>query len=212
MRARPRRRPTTALGALAVALGLLVGPACGGTPPAPTTTGPPGYQVLSDAPFGFAVAVPSGWIRIPLSTDPDVFDSKANALRSEHPGLAEAIVLARIIANASGQLMAAAPDGGASVNLTAAKAPEKDLDDASRKIIAAHLQNGATEPVAARLTVAGEPALRLTFKAPVETDEGTVTTEEVQFIFLREGSAYILTVMNAGPEVADAIAASLRLR
>lgn len=197
---------------ITVVLAVAIVGGCGGDQPAPTTTAPPGFRVISDAKVGFAIAVPSSWQRIPLSTNLDEFDRNANRIRSQNPKLASAIVLARIIAGSSGRVMAVAPDGVASVNLTADKAAEKDLDVLSRKIIAAHLENGATDPVAARPTVDGNPAVRLTFQSPVETDAGRVVTDEIQYVLLRDGSAYILTVMNADAQAADAIAASLRLR
>ncbi|HET7722279.1 MAG TPA: hypothetical protein VFK43_20100, partial [Acidimicrobiales bacterium] len=61
-------------------------------------------------------------------------------------------------------------------------------------------------------TLNGKPAIKLTFRLPVETDNGTVPTDEVQHYLLDDKKAYILTVAGAPADVAAAIAASVRIR
>lgn len=192
-------------------MGLTLASACGGDPPAPTTVAPPNFTVVSDAKVGFAVAIPTPWQQIPLSTNLDTFDRDANRLRQQNPKLSSAIVIARELSGSGGSLMAVAADGQASVNLTSDKAEEADLDNVSRKIVEALLKNGAQDPVASRVTVADNPAVRLAFKSPIQTDTGSALADQVQFIVLQDEKVYILTVLNA-PDAADVIAKSLRLR
>jgi len=186
--------------------------ACGGDPKAPTITAPAGYTVASSAKEGFAVAVPSDWTQIPLSINPADFDPEANRLRLANPKLASILNQARVLGQSGGKFMAVAPDGVANVNLTVDKPKEKSVEE----IVAASIEglknyqatNIAQEPA----TLAGKPAVRVTFRLPVETDAGTIPTDEVQYYLLDDKKAYILTVAGAPPEVASTIAGSLALR
>ena len=210
MRSSGRRQPVLTLASAAVTLLALV--ACGGTPPAPKTTAPAGYTVVSDAENGFAVAVPADWQRIPMSTDLEVFDRNANRIRLANPKLASAIVLARVIAGSSGKMMAVDQEGVNSVNLTVADAQEETLDELAGKVLAKLRQDGATDLREERVPVAGGPGIKLRFTFPVEIDAGKVPTEEIQYYAIRDGKTYILTVMGAGEEVAESIARSLAIR
>ena len=44
------------------------------------------------------------------------------------------------------------------------------------------------------------------------TDEGKVVVDEVQYYLLKDGKAYILTVVPADPALATTIAETLRIR
>ena len=205
-----RRRASVRAAVLVAALLALA--ACSGPPPAPETTAPPGYTVVSDAENGFAVAVPSHWQRIPMTTDLEVFDRNVNRIRLDNPKLASAIVLARVIAGSSGKMMAVDPEGVTSVNLTVADAQEETLDELASKVTDKLREDGATDLTEERVPVAGRPGIKLTFTFPVEIDAGKVPTEEIQYYAIREGKTYILTVMGADPEVAENIAKSLAIR
>ena len=186
--------------------------ACSDDKPAPTTTAPEGFTVMSDAKEGFALAVPADWTPIPLSNDPDEFNRSANALRLANPKLASILNQARVLGQSGGKFMAVRPDGAGSVNLTVDKPDEKTLQEVVRNSITALSGVGATNIAEEGATLAGKPAIKLTFRLPVETDTGPVPTDEVQHYLLEDGKAYILSVLGAPPEVASAVAASLRIR
>jgi len=186
--------------------------ACGGEKAAPTTAAPDGYTVASDAKEGFALAVPSEWTRIPLSGNPATFDKDANALRLANPKLASILNQARVLGQSGGKFMAVSTDGMSSVNLTSDKAKEKTVEEIVTASVAGLTSFGATNINQEPATLAGRPAIRLTFRLPVETDAGTVPTDEIQHFLLEDGKALILTISAAAPPVASAIASSLRVR
>jgi hypothetical protein len=179
---------------------------------APTTTAPEGFSVVQDAEEGFAIAVPSTWTLIPLAENPANFDKAANQLRRENPKLASILNQARVLGQSGGKFMAVSADATQSVNLTADKAKEKTVEE----IVTASIEglksfdaaNFAQEPA----TLSGLPAIRLTFRLPVDTDNGPVQTDEVQHYLLRKKTAYILTVAGAPGPVSSAIATSFKLR
>ncbi|MGI8810662.1 MAG: hypothetical protein ACR2KK_22990 [Acidimicrobiales bacterium] len=186
--------------------------ACGGDKAAPTTTAPDGFTVMSDDKEGFALAVPSDWARIPLKINPADFDKDANELRRQNPKLASILNQARVLGQSGGKFMAVAPDGAANVNLTSDKPKEKTVEEIVTNSIEGLKNFEATNIAQEPAALAGKPAIRLTFRLPVDTDAGRIPTDEVQHYLLDDGKAYILTVAAASPEIASAIAASLRLR
>ena len=186
--------------------------ACSDDKPAPTTTAPEGFTVVSDAKEGFALAVPADWTAIPLSTDPAEFNRSANTLRLANPKLASILNQARILGQSGGKFMAVRPDGTGSVNLTVDKPKEKTLQEVVRNSVTALTQFGATNIAEEGATLAGKPAVKLTFRLPVETDAGPVPTDETQHYLLEDGKAYILSVLGAPADVASAVASSFRLR
>ncbi len=184
----------------------------GGQEPAPTTVAPDGFVVMSDAKEGLAVAVPSTWIRIPLSYNPAVFDKDANELRKNNPKLASILSQARLLGQSQGKFMAVAPDGVANVNLTVDKPKEKTIEEIITNSITGLKNFGASNVAQEPTTLAGKPGVKLTFRLPVNTDAGDVPTDESQYYLLQNKQAYILTVAAAPAAVANAIAASFRLR
>ena len=198
--------------AVAILLMLVAFVACSDEKVAPETTAPPGFTVMSDAERGIAVAVPSEWTRIPLTINPAAFDKDANALRLANPKLASILTQARQLGQSGGTFMAVAPDGKVSANLSADKPKEKTLADIVTNSIAGLTDIGGSAFAQAPTTLAEQPAVKVTFKLDVSTDAGIVGTAQAQYYMLRDKTAYILTVADAAPEVADAIAASLRLR
>jgi hypothetical protein len=187
--------------------------ACGsGDPPAPTTTAPEGYTAFSDAKQGFALAVPSDWTRIPLSINPAVFDKDANALRLANKNLASILNQARVLGQAGGIFMAVSNDGNQSVNMTADKPKEKTLQEVVTASVAGLTNVGATNIAQEPTTLSGKPAIKVTFRLPVETDAGTIPTDEVQHYLLQHKKAFILTASATPAPVAAAVAASLRIR
>ena len=196
-----------------ISLGLVVSTAaCGREPVAPQTSAPAGFTVVSDAETGFAIAVPSGWQRIPLTPDLEVFERNANRIRLQNPKLTSIIESARVIAGSGGKLLASDQEGAASVNLTVDKSKEETVDEVVAKVRTKLESDGASNLTSGPATVAGLPAVRLSFRFPVQTDAGDVQTDEIQYYLLKDGKAYILTVLGAGPDVAEAISATLRLR
>jgi hypothetical protein len=191
---------------------ILTAVACGGDKKAPTITAPEGFTVASNDKEGFALAVPADWTVIPLSLNPADFDADANRLRLENPKLASILNQARRLGQSGGLFMAVASDGVANVNLTADDPDEKNLAEVITKSKAALGDFGATNFAEEQATLAGQPATKLTFRLPVETDNGTVPTDEIQYYMLKGKKAYILTVAAAPAGVASTIAGSLRLR
>ena len=191
---------------------LLSAVGCGDDKKAPTTTAPAGFTVASSDKEGFALAVPSEWTQIPLAVNPANFDKTANALRRENPKLASILNQARVLGQSGGKFMAVAGDGVANVNLTVDKPKEKTVEEIVTASIEGLKSVQATNINQERATVNGKPAIKVTFRLPVETDNGLVPTDEIQHYLLDDKKAYILTVAAAPPEVAAAIAASLRLR
>ncbi len=180
---------------------------------APQTTAPPGFQVIRDAGTGFAVAVPSGWTRIPLPDDIDRFDRTAAQLSGRNPKLAPAIVQARQLMQSGGKLMVVSPDGVSSINLTVDEADEEDLAEIGRLTSRSLTESGATDLRQEQARTGAGPALKLTFRFPIEGEGGTtVQAEEVQYYVLHDGKSYVLTVINGTADLATTVAASLRLR
>ena len=191
---------------------ILTAVACGGDKKAPTITAPDGYQVGSNDKEGFALAVPSDWTVIPLALNPADFDADANRLRLENPKLASILNQARKLGQSGGLFMAVAKDGVANVNLTVDKPKEKTLAEVVVASKTGLTDFGATNIAEEPATLAGQPATKLTFRLPVETDNGTLPTDEIQYYMLKDKKAYILTVAAAPAGVASTIAGSLALR
>jgi hypothetical protein len=210
----PRRsRATGAAAAQAFCLVLLSMVACGGGDPgAPATTAPEGFTIASDAKEGFALAVPSDWTQIPLSNNPAVFDKDANALRLANGNLASILNQARVLGQSGGKFMAVTQDGNTSVNLTVDKPKEKTLPEIVTASVAGLTNFGASNIAQEPTTLAGVPAIKVTFRLPVETDAGTIPTDEVQHYILKNKKAYILTVSAAPAPVASAVAESFRIK
>jgi hypothetical protein len=207
-----RLRTSTPAATVALILLVLSAVACGGDKKAPTTTAPAGFTVASNDKEGFALAVPSEWTQVPLAINPADFDKTANALRLQNPKLASILNQARVLGQAGGKFMAVAGDGVANVNLTVDKPKEKTVEEIVTASIEGLKNFQATNINQEPATLDGKRAIKVTFRLPVETDNGLVPTDETQHYLLDDKKAYILTVAAAPPEVAGAIAASLRLR
>ncbi len=179
---------------------------------APETTAPPGFRVIRDADVGFAVAVPADWERIPLPDDIAKFDRQAIEITTRNEKLAPAIVQARQLLQYGGKLMVVSPDGRSSLNLTVDRADEKTLEEVGRVTSARLTDSGATELRQEMTTSGAGPALKLTFRYPIEGEGGEkVRADEIQYFVLHEGKSFVLTVINGGAELASTVAASLRL-
>lgn len=207
-----RLRTSTPAAAVALVLVVLSAVACGGDKKAPTTTAPAGFTVASSDKEGFALAIPSEWTQVPLTINPADFDKTANSLRLENPKLASILNQARVLGQSGGKFMAVAKDGVANVNLTVDKPKEKTVEEIVTASIEGLKNFQATNIAQEPATLNGKPAVKVTFRLPVQTDDGTVPTDEVQHYLLDDGKAYILTVAGAPPEVASAIAESVRFR
>ncbi len=195
--------------AVVVAVSLV---ACGDEE-APQTSAPPGFTVVRDADDGYAIAVPAVWTQVPMGVKAEEFDRNANRLRGENPKLASALVQARVVSNGGGKMLAIDPDGRASVNLTVDKAEEKNLAEILEKSKTRLMEFGATDLTETPVTLDGRPAAKLSFRLPLETDDGKVTVSETQYYQLRGGKrAFILTVIDTDDALATLIADSLRIR
>ena len=201
------------MGMWATALVLAVSLVACGDEEAPTTTGPQGFTVVRDADDGFAIAIPEIWTQVPMGLRAEEFDRNANRLRGENPKLASALNQARVVSQGGGKMLAIDPDGRAGVNLTIDKAEEKNLAEIVQKSTARLTEFGATNITETPVTLAGEPAVKLSFRLPIDTDDGKVTVSETQYYQLRGGKkAFILTVIDTDDALATLIADSLRIR
>ena len=180
---------------------------------APQTTVPAGFVAVRNSDAGFAVGVPSDWVQIPLPQDLDKFDKNAIGITNRHPMLGAAIVQARQLLQFGGKLMAVAPDGSAIVNLTTDKTKEKTLDVVAKNTVPNLETNGATDVAQEQTTLPAGPALKLTFKYPIEgQNHETVTANEVQYYVLRGGKSVVLTIINGQGDLPAGVAGTLRLR
>ena len=180
---------------------------------APDTTAPAGYSVVKDDGAGFAVAVPSDWIQIPLLDSIDEFDKRAQQLQAQNRAIGPAVILARQLSQSGGELLAVSADGKSLVNLTVDKTKEKTLDQIGATVSKSLAANGATDIAQAPATTGAGPAVRLTFKYPFpETAENPQLANEVQYIVLKGGRSYVLTFINPPNEVPEAVAGSFKLR
>lgn len=203
----------TRLGMWGTAVLLAMSLAACGDEAAPQTTAPQGFTVVRDADDGFAMAVPAVWTQVPMGVRAEEFDRNANRLRGENPKLASALVQARVVSGGGGKMLAIDPEGRASVNLTIDKAEEKNLEEIVQKSSAKLTEFGATDVTRTPVMLDGEPATKLSFRLPVETDNGKVTVSETQYYQLRGGKrAFILTVIDTDDALATLIAESLRIR
>ncbi|HEX7277439.1 MAG TPA: hypothetical protein VF244_08710 [Acidimicrobiales bacterium] len=205
-----RRGLRPALAAVIVPLVLLAG--CGSDPKAPDTEAPAGFTVFKEDDAGFAIAVPANWQEIEMTEELSEFNSKANELRRQNPNLSTAIVLARIVAQAGGKLFAVDPEGTSSMNLTVGKAREKSLDEVMATIRPALTKAGATDLSEEGVNLPAGPAMRLRFKSPLQTDDGQVILDEVQYYLLKDGKLTILTVASPDSALAATVAETLRIR
>jgi hypothetical protein len=117
-----------------------------------------------------------------------------------------------VLGQAGGKFMAVTPDGVGDVNLTVDKPKEKTVDQIVTNSIAGLKNLDATNVAQEPATLSGQPAIKVTFRLPVDTDAGRVTLDEVQHYLLKGGNAYILTVSGVPADTAAAITASLRVR
>jgi hypothetical protein len=192
---------------------LMVSLAACGDEEAPNTVAPSGFVVVRDASAGFAIAVPADWQQVSLKGNLDRFDREAFELTGRNPNLGPAIVQARQLLQFGGKLMAVSQDGRSLVNLTVDKADEDTLDEVAQVTSAKLTEAGATNMAQERTTTGAGPALKLTFRLRIEAPGGTeMDAEETQFVVLRDGKSYVITVQNGTPDITSAVASSFRLR
>jgi hypothetical protein len=168
---------------------------------------------VRDAAAGFAVGVPAGWVQIPLPQDLDKFDKNAIGITNQHPRLGPAIIQARQLLQFAGKLMAVSDDGNSVVNLTIDKTKEKTLGEVAKNTIPTLETNGATDVAQEQTTLPVGPALKLTFKYPIQGQNNqTVTADEIQYYVLHKGKSSVLTIINGPGDLAATVAGTLRLR
>ena len=185
--------------------------ACGDDKKAPSITAPAGYTVAANDKEGFALAVPSDWTQVPLKPNPADFDQDANRLRLANPRLASILNQARVLGQSGGLFMAVAPDGVANINLTADKPDQKTVEEVVTASVEALRNVQATNITQEPATLTGKPAIKVSFRLPVQTDAGTIQTDEIQHYLLEDGKAYILTMAGVPADVASTIAGSFKL-
>jgi len=183
--------------------------ACSSSHKAPTISPPQGFRVVSDDDSQFAIAVPSDWELLPLN--PKTFNHVAGDIRARNPKLASSLQQARSLADQGGaKLLAIQSDASSSVNLiVAAKRKGETFQSIPGQAMNQLREAGATDLARETVTLAREPAVRVTFKLPVATDNGNVITDEVQYYLLRGRKAFILTLAGPNPKLAT-VADSLR--
>ena len=201
-----RRRRWLVAAVLTVALA-----ACGGDDePAARpldTSAAPGFTVVSDAPAGFAISVPTGWRQLPLEIGR--FDEGADQLRKESDKVGPALDQLKGAVRDGARLAAADPATGSTVNLIILPA-DANLEDLAKAAAVRLRQTGATELRQESSTVDGLPAVRQRFRVTLPAGTGTVELRESQYYVVRRGKAYILTLVGDSPEL-DQIAASFKL-
>lgn len=201
-----RRRRWLVTAVLTVALA-----ACGGDDePAARpldTRAAPGFTVVSDAPAGFAISLPTGWRQLPL--DVGSFDAAADQLRTESDKLGPALTQLKSVVRSGANLAAADPATGSTVNLIVLPADSKPDEIATQTAIQLR-STGATDLTKEKVTVDGISAVRQRFRLPFPADSGTVELRESQYYVVRRGKAYILTLVGDSPQL-DQIAASFKL-
>jgi hypothetical protein len=202
------RSPVVAVGLIVATLTL-----AGCSKKAPETTVPAGYVAVRDAGTGFALGIPADWVQIPLPQDLERFDRTAITLTDRNPRLAPAIVQARQLLQFGGKLMAVSPDGGSVINVSSDKTKEKSLSEVAANTVPSLEMNGATEVAQEQTTIPAGPALRLTFKYPIEgQNHERVVADEVQYYVLKGGKSFVLTIINGQGDLPATVAGTLRLR
>lgn len=182
---------------------------------APATDVPPNFVAVRDDDAGITVAIPSDWVQIPLPKNSNVarFNKTAVPLSVDNPQLLRAVTQARQILQQGGKVFAVTPNGMTRVNLTVDKTKEKTLEQVAANVVPKLESAGAQGVTTEMVTVGAGPALKTRFRFPIDADNTeTVLADEVQYYVLRKGRSYVLTVINPYGDVADQIAATLRLR
>ncbi len=177
------------------------------------TTPAPESVVISDEAAGFAVSIPTSWVKMP--TELGAYDAAADAVRNQAPP-AEAAMVAIALdqlksAVRGGVAMAAIdPQTASTANLVTlgdqGQSPDEIAIGAANQLI----PTGATDITREPLTVDGVPAVRQRFKTTVSGDNGAVTLTKSQIYAVRRGEVFILTLVGESPGL-DNIGTSLKL-
>lgn len=177
------------------------------------TTPAAGSVVVSDDHEGFALSLPTGWVKMPTATDN--FPAAADAVRAQAPPSAAAAVAVGLYqlksAVLAGVVMAAIdPNTGSTANLVTLGANGQNVSKVSIGAANRLLGNGATDLTRETVTVDGVAAARSRFRTKFPGDTGPVDLAESQLYVVRRGQAFILTLTGESTDL-DGIANSLKL-
>lgn len=183
--------------------------ACSADKSAPRITAPAGFKVITVDDSEFAIAVPSDWELLPLN--PKTFNRVAGDIRARNPKLASSLQQARALSDQGGaKLLAIQPDASSSVNvIMVAKRKGESFESIPGQAMNQLREARASDLNRETVTLAGERAVKVTFKLPVSTDTGDVITDETQYYLLRGKTAFILTLAGPNPQL-ETVAESLR--
>lgn len=200
-----------------VALGLILGcssKGTGGEPRRPLDTAPsPGSVVISDDAEGYAVSIPTSWVKLP--TVYSDFDPAAVAVKAKTPPAALPAVTLGLVqlksAVRSGAVMAAIdPNTGSTANLVTLGANGQKVSEVAIGAANRLKGNGATDVTRVDVTTDGTAAVRQKFRNPFPSDAGPVNLNESQLYVVRRNHAFILTLTGDSADL-DGIANSVKL-
>ncbi len=213
----PLRRWPVAATMAALMLAVLVGCSSKGTPAEPRrpldTTAAAGSTVVSDDAEGFAVSIPTAWVKMP--TEVGKFDAAADAVRAQAPPASAAAVdvgLYQLKSAVRSGVSIAAIDTqtGTTANLVTLASKNQKVDEIAVAAGNELRQNGDTNFERRPVTVDGIAGVRQRFVAPFPGASGPVNLNESQLYVARRGHVFILTLAGDSPDV-DGIANSLKL-
>ncbi len=212
----PERRWPVAATAAALALAVLVGCSSKSAPEPRRpldTTAAPGAVVVSDDAEGYAVSLPTTWVKLP--TDIGSFPAAADAVKAQAPPAAAAAVALGLVqlksAVTAGVIIAAIdPNTGSTANLVALDANGQKVSEVAVGAANRLIGNGATGLTRETITADGLPAARSRFHNAFSGDSGPVNLSESQLYVVRRGQAFILTLTGESADL-DGIASSLKL-
>lgn len=177
------------------------------------TTPAPGSVVVSDDTQGYAVSIPSSWVKLP--TESSAFDAAADQVRAQtSPEALPAVTIGLVqlkSAVRSGAVMAAIDTAtGSTANLVTLDAQGQKVSEVAVGAGQRLVQNGATDFSKVATTTDGIAAVRSKFRTPFQSDSGPVNLNETQLYIVRRGQAFILTLTGESADI-EGIANSVKL-
>lgn len=177
------------------------------------TTPAPGSVVVSDEAEGYAVSIPTSWVKLP--TEVGAFDAAAEGVKAKAPPAALPAVTIGLVqlkstVRAGAVLAAIDPATGATANLVTLGANGQNVSELAIGAANRLKGNGATDLTKVDVTADGIPAARSRFRTAFQGDSGPVNLDESQLYVVRRGQAFILTLAGGSADL-DGIANSLKL-
>jgi len=177
------------------------------------TTPAPASVVVSDEAEGFAVSIPTSWVKMP--TEIGKFDAAVDAVKAQASPAARPAVEIGLVqlksAVRSGAVMAAIdPTTGSTANLITLSANGQKVSEVAIGAANGLKSNGATDVTRVTVTTDGIAAIRQRFRTPFQADSGPISLTESQLYVVRRNHAFILSLTGESADL-DGIAASLKL-